>query len=75
MKSHYVFEDSTYEDFIQISNLVYHDLIAKSFETEGFDQITFREIDAIIGVKHFNRETYQIVDKEKFMLAKIRFGF
>ncbi len=75
MKSDYAFEDSTYEDFIQISNLVYHDLIAKSFENEGFDQITFREIDAVIGVKHFSRETYKIVDKEKFMLAKIRFGF
>lgn len=75
MKSSHIFEDSTFEDFIQISNLIYHDLIAKSFETNGFDQITFRDIDAMIGVEHFSRETYKIVDREKFMLAKIRFGF
>ncbi len=71
------------ENHVKINNLVYHEMIAKyvkekksTNDLEDGEVLTyFHEFDSSIGLQYENRETYKIVDVEKFMLAKIRFGF
>jgi hypothetical protein len=67
-------DESSSITYVDINNYVYHTVIVEGLRKEG-SKIPYTMIDSMIGLEHCFRQTYKIIDEEKFMLAKIRFGF